>query len=847
MGQENEIRKKSFSNENANKTDNTNESNQENKNENDFNKMIFENIFKNIHGEPNQKKEIKKEINNNKIENLNNPNFKGFTGGNNSNLDNENIEQKKSETSNEINKKKPNNLIKKINPRYVKKGLGINKKNNMINKLEKGNNLEIDIDKKNYISNNDPMMRTADNFHSKKISFNNNENKVKINNENNNEETIKKAPPINNIIKNFKNINIDDNINQDLLSNRKPIPKNILNENKIKQIKRYNMNDNFNTINNEENKNSINKRHKILIHAMEKEKPKKKIKNLNIEDNNNGPINNNMNINIEDDINQNININIEVNKKEDKKEEKNEDDDLDSNININNLIENKKSRSKTRNLEIKTNDENEENEFNPVRRLRRNNTYSNLNFESITPQKIFLFNNYSIFDSILLILNHNSYINQYLMKNKNKIYDWDKEMKCCLNLILCYINRYLWMTRPERIVSKEKLSEKYDYFLNIYLQNNDMKKEKESYFFNLDNLEKIIYFIYYRLNYEITNKSMKIRNYDSSDIKLKKFMNDFIRNNRSVISDNFTGFYVEETFCLNCQNRIQRYNYNMYYNMYNNTYQPEKNYSSFNYICIDLQNNNAQNNTNQFFRMSYNQNNYNQYNQYNNSNSIICLSDYLKKNYVRNILSPCNLCKLKTEKYIYKKFFMPPKILTIILDHNDGNFLIDDKIDLAQFSQAMGNINYNYYLVAMLCKYNHNNNYITYCFNYKEGKWYSFTNSEGIINRSVKTATFLEPNAIPYALFYQNIENMDFEYIEIDLNKANKKKEYLFKSSNGIIKKLFFGFETTVKEVKKEVAKYFGFDKVRLLINGDIAKDSDLLMFADPNNSPITVIQAPNI
>jgi hypothetical protein len=36
------------------------------------------------------------------------------------------------------------------------------------------------------------MMRTADNFHSKKINFNNNENKVKINNENNNEETIKK-------------------------------------------------------------------------------------------------------------------------------------------------------------------------------------------------------------------------------------------------------------------------------------------------------------------------------------------------------------------------------------------------------------------------------------------------------------------------------------------------------------------------------------------------------------------------------------------------------------------------------------------------------------------------------
>ena len=87
-------------------------------------------------------------------------------------------------------------------------------------------------------------------------------------------------------------------------------------------------------------------------------------------------------------------------------------------------------------------------------------------------------------------------------------------------------------------------------------------------------------------------------------------MKNFFKNNKSVISDNFTGFYQEEMTCLNCKNRTQRYG---------KIYIPYKQYSSFNYIYLDLENINNQygnqNNGNyrrsigflDFFRNAFNQ------------------------------------------------------------------------------------------------------------------------------------------------------------------------------------------------------------------------------------------------
>ena len=117
-------------------------------------------------------------------------------------------------------------------------------------------------------------------------------------------------------------------------------------------------------------------------------------------------------------------------------------------------------------------------------------------------------------------------------------------------------------------------------------------------------------------------------------------MKNFVKNNKSVISDNFTGFYKEETSCINCKNRMERYG---------NIYMPYKEYSSFNYIYLDLQNiNNQYGNQNSgylrrnasfcgFMGNNFNQNFVTNYNM--NTNLYICLNNEFTKSFQ----SACNM------------------------------------------------------------------------------------------------------------------------------------------------------------------------------------------------------------
>ena len=101
---------------------------------------------------------------------------------------------------------------------------------------------------------------------------------------------------------------------------------------------------------------------------------------------------------------------------------------------------------------------------------------------------------------------------------------------------------------------------------------NCKNSNREIYLYNTDNLEAIINFIFYKINIEITAEHIGTDNfnYNSKDAQLNQFMKNFVKNNKSVISDNFTGFYKEETSCINCKNRMERYG---------NIYMPYKEYS----------------------------------------------------------------------------------------------------------------------------------------------------------------------------------------------------------------------------------------------------------------------------
>ena len=186
-----------------------------------------------------------------------------------------------------------------------------------------------------------------------------------------------------------------------------------------------------------------------------------------------------------------------------------------------------------------------------------------------------------------------------------------------------------------------------------------------------------------------------------------------------------------------------------------------------------------------------------------------------------------------------KKFYSLSEILTVILHNNDGNFKLEDEINLVKYTCLTGKN--RYYLIAILCKYNYkdNNTYITYCFNHRDGKWYYYTSDQN----SVEIATYLDLNVIPLTLVYQNAEEMNFDYNKINLDMFNNKKGYLFRFQNQLPSKtLYFGSEATVKDAIIIIEKYFGLKNVKFAINGEIGKSDDKLIDVASNTKLITVI-----
>ena len=194
----------------------------------------------------------------------------------------------------------------------------------------------------------------------------------------------------------------------------------------------------------------------------------------------------------------------------------------------------------------------------------------------------------------------------------------------------------------------------------------------------------------------------------------------------------------------------------------------------------------------------------------------------------------CNICRIISKKQIQKKFLSLPNVLTIILNNNDGNFEINDEINLNNYAYISGNFDYN--LVAMLCKYT-NNIYITYCLNHRDSNWYYYTSNEKVVHK----VKYLDMNAIPYVLVYQKTDSIKFKY-----NPINRKKGYLFKFQNQLPQiTLYFDTEATVKDAKKEIQRnYSEIKNLILLINGKQLKDMEKLSEIpfDINHKSILVI-----
>ena len=453
----------------------------------------------------------------------------------------------------------------------------------------------------------------------------------------------------------------------------------------------------------------------------------------------------------------------------------------------------------------------DENKNENKRHFKRRDTYSQLSIkkknEIFEPNNCKILEKMNIFNSILIMIINTSYISEYFQKIEAKeiIDKCEKNNKPCLSSILYYLNECMWNYNNEKIY-EQKLFEQYNNFINIFCQKDSKDLNNNLNLYDNKNVENIIEFIYNKINKELSseNKKKKKENKNEKDPELSKYQNDFLKTNKSKISDYFVGHFFYQQYCKKCEEICTAYNFNfnskkvikygplfykLIFNIKEITHQKQKNI-----LFLNIPNNNRQ---------------------FTNKIDLINCFDY---KYFYNIFkSNCPICK--TNNYIKQsKIFVFPEILTIVINDNiNYNFVLKDKIKLSQYGITQyGNKEYN--LISILCSYF--TKYICYCINHINGLWYSYT--DGKIERVKK----MDINSIPLIAIYQ--QNIEYKYnsIEIEDRDIYVKFEYSGKWND-----LWFNRNTTIKAVTQTISKLINKDStdIFLLINGIIPGEKQLL------------------
>ena len=131
-----------------------------------------------------------------------------------------------------------------------------------------------------------------------------------------------------------------------------------------------------------------------------------------------------------------------------------------------------------------------------------------------------------------------------------------------------------------------------------------------------------------------------------------------------------------------------------------------------------------------------------------------CLSFYKK---TKNIRQVCDKCKKKDKLENNNLILKSPKILIICLNNDveklDFKYQLEEKINLDNFIYYKNNSN-DYELVNVVY-YLKNKNYITFCKNFTDYRWYLYDKQKCIQYNSDS----LKDKGIPLLLFYSKVEN----------------------------------------------------------------------------------------
>jgi ubiquitin C-terminal hydrolase len=240
---------------------------------------------------------------------------------------------------------------------------------------------------------------------------------------------------------------------------------------------------------------------------------------------------------------------------------------------------------------------------------------------------------------------------------------------------------------------------------------------------------------------DMTNSAI---NQDQSNQQLmfNLFTQDFVNNNKSIISDLFYGVNYNIVQCQNCFHKS--YNYQTYF--------------FFVFPLEEVRIFKSQNNFNNNFNYNMNFNN-------NEVNIYDCFLYDQKINYMmgENAMY-CNYCKRTTNTQMCTVLTFGPEIIIIILNRGKGiqykvkiNFV--EQLNLYNFIEHK-ETGYNYQLIGVITHLGGDGmdgHFIAYCKNPINNLWYQFNDS---IVKEVNYANFkteVIDYAMPYLLFYQKV------------------------------------------------------------------------------------------
>ena len=296
-------------------------------------------------------------------------------------------------------------------------------------------------------------------------------------------------------------------------------------------------------------------------------------------------------------------------------------------------------------------------------------------------------------------------INKYKSENKLCLANLFKNIICIEN----NANKYYITTELPEIINKRKFNDLIDFIDFIINTLHDELNKKQ-------------------IKEQINYSDFKPNPTDPQEM-LNHFINQFINNNKSIISDLFFGTFSNKITCLNCQ--TQKYNYEIFSNLIF----PLDEVNEYKKSKLMLKNN----------------------------LDIVTINDCFEFNQRIQLLSgedaiTCNICKTNSSNNYSSFIYTAPEILILIFEVNEkSNIKLEYNLDLNLYNNIIRReTGYKFNLIGVVSKVKEsgvNECFIAYYRSQKDNCWYKYDND--IISKNIDFKKEIIDSGIPSILFYE--------------------------------------------------------------------------------------------